>query len=103
MAQFKAAFLFVVPDADPNEHRATISTPEVLELVMVGVKDYRQAIKIAEELVGQGVEAIELCAGFGQIGVAKVAEAVKGKAKVGVVRFDLHPGLDFKSGDELFE
>jgi hypothetical protein len=27
---------------------------------------------------------------------------VAGKAKIGVVRFDGHPGLDNKSGDELF-
>ena len=25
-----------------------------------------------------------------------------GKARIGAVRFDLHPGLDNKSGDELF-
>jgi membrane-bound lytic murein transglycosylase len=31
-----------------------------------------------------------------------IAEAVKGKAAVGTVRFDIHPGLGNKSGDELF-
>ena len=31
-----------------------------------------------------------------------VAEAVKGKARVGAVRFDLHPGLGNQSGDDLF-
>jgi hypothetical protein len=31
-----------------------------------------------------------------------VAEAVGDKVAVGVVRFDNHPGLEFKSGDELF-
>jgi len=33
---------------------------------------------------------------------ARIAEAVAGKAAVGVVRFDGHPGLGGKSGDELF-
>ena len=33
---------------------------------------------------------------------AAIKKAVQGKAVVGVVRFDNHPGLDFKSGDELF-
>jgi hypothetical protein len=34
--------------------------------------------------------------------VARVAEAVGDRAFVGVVRFDRHPGLGYKSGDELF-
>lgn len=58
---------------------------------------------MSKELVEQGVTVIELCAGFGQVGVVKVAETVEGKAKVGVVRFDSHPALDFKSGDEFFK
>ena len=33
---------------------------------------------------------------------AAVKRAVSGKAAVGVVRFDTHPGLEFKSGDDLF-
>ena len=103
MAELKAAFMFVVPDADPSQHRVTISTPAVLELIVVGVKDYQQAIQVSHELVNQGVKVIELCAGFGQIGVAKVAQAVGDRAVVGVVRFDRHPGLEFKSGDEMFD
>ena len=53
-------------------------------------------------MADQGVKAIELCAGFGNEGTAMVAKAVKGKACVGTVRFDHHPGFDFQSGDELF-
>jgi hypothetical protein len=103
MAELKAAFMFVVPDADPSEHRATISIPTVVELIVVGVKDYQQAIQVSQELVNRGVQAIELCGGFGQIGVAKVVQAVRNKAVVGVVRFDRHPGFEFKSGDEMFD
>lgn len=58
---------------------------------------------IAQELVEQGVKAIELCAGFGNEGIARVSKAVRGKASVGAVKFDHHPGFDFKSGDELFQ
>lgn len=61
------------------------------------------AVRVAEELVAQGVGAIELCAGFGVEGAAMVKRAVEGKAAVGVVRFDNHPGFEFKSGDELFK
>ena len=45
---------------------------------------------------------IELCAGFGNEGIALVSKAVSGKASVGAVKFDYHPGFEFKSGDELF-
>ena len=51
MAKLKAAFMFVVPDADPSEHRVTISTPTILELIVVGVSDYQQAIQVSQELV----------------------------------------------------
>jgi len=48
----------------------------------------------------EGVSAFELCGGFGNIGVAKVAEAAKG-VPVGVVKFDIHPLLQAKSGDQI--
>ncbi len=103
MAKLKVAFMFVTPDSDPDVHRATVSTPEVLDLIVVGVKDYQQAATVAKDLVNQGVAAIELCGGFGNIGVAKVAQAVGDKASVGVVRFDYHPLMGFKSGDDLLK
>ncbi|MDK2855317.1 MAG: hypothetical protein PWQ41_550 [Bacillota bacterium] len=97
----KAAFMFVAPGADPKVNRAVVPTPEV-ELTVVGVPDYAAAEKTAAELVAEGIGAIELCGGFGHEGAARVARAVAGRAKVGVVRFDGHPGLDGRSGDELF-
>ena len=99
---FKAAFIFVAPEADAEKHRAVVDSPAV-NLTVVGVKDYQMGVKAAEELVAQGVTAIELCAGFGVEGAAMVKQAVQGKAVVGVVRFDNHPGFEFKSGDELFK
>lgn len=98
----QAAFIFIAPEADSARHRATVDTP-VVKLTAVGVKDYGEAEAVARELVGQGVMAIELCGGFGIEGTARVGKAVAGKAAVGVVRFDNHPGLGFKSGDEIFK
>ena len=98
----KAAFMFVAPGADAQKHRSLVETPEV-NLVVVGVPDYAAAEKVAVELVAEGVVAIELCGGFGHIGTSRVAQAVEGKAAVGVVRFDNHPGLGGTSGDEIFE
>ena len=97
----KAAFLFVAPGADPSQHRSVIHTPNV-ELITVGVGNYATALQIVGELTAQGVTAIELCGGFGIDGAAAVNKAAAGKAVVGVVRFDSHPGLGFKSGDEIF-
>ena len=97
----KAAFMFIAPEADPVRHQAVVVTPAV-ELHVVGVKDYAAAVQTARELVAQGIGAIELCGGFGIQGTALVQEAVAGRAVVGVVRFDNHPGLEFKSGDALF-
>lgn len=99
--KLNAAFIFVAPEADGKINRSVIETPKVI-LTTVGVKDYEEAVETAIELANNGVGAIELCGGFGNEGVALVTKAVKGKALVGVVRFDHHPGLDHKSGDELF-
>jgi hypothetical protein len=101
MARAKVAFIFLAPDSDPSKHRSIISTPEALDLMVVGVKDYEQAAQIARELADQGVEAIELCGGFGNLGLARVAQSVGDKAVVGAVRFDIHPLLGYKSGDDL--
>jgi hypothetical protein len=96
----KAAFIFIAPENDFNKHRAVIDSP-VVELSVVGVKNYDEAEEVALKLVADGVTAIELCAGFGNEGTARIARAVKGKAVVGVVRFDLHPAFDHQSGDDL--
>jgi hypothetical protein len=96
----KAAFIFIAPEADPDVHRSWTHTPEV-HLLTIGVADYAQAVAVAQELVAkEGIAAIELCAGFGNAGTARVAAAVA--VPVGVVRFDIHPGLGNVSGDTLF-
>ncbi|KMO85348.1 hypothetical protein AB840_14065 [Megasphaera cerevisiae DSM 20462] len=97
-----AAFIFVAPKVDYTKHHTVIDTP-VVQLTIVGVKNYDEAVIVAKGLADQGVKAIELCAGFGNEGIAMVSKAVKGKASVGAVKFDHHPGFDFKSGDDLFQ
>jgi Family of unknown function (DUF6506) len=97
----KAAFIFLAPGADPGRHRSVVQTPEV-ELTVVGVAGYAQAERAAAALLDEGIAAIELCGGFGHAGAARLAAAVAGRAAVGVVRFDGHPGLGGKSGDQVF-
>lgn len=97
----RAAFIFIAPQGNPQQHISTVTTPEV-EVITVAVSNYAEACLAAEDLVSKGCVAIELCGGFGSEGVAAVARTVRGKAAVGVVRFDHHPGLGHRSGDELF-
>jgi len=96
----KAAFMFIAPEADPAQHRTWMKTPKV-HLLAIGVGSYDQAASVARKIVEEdGIAAIELCGGFGNVGAARVAEAVD--VPVGVVRFDIHPGLGNASGDTIF-
>lgn len=96
-----AAFIFIAPETDKEIHKAVINTPAIT-LNVIGVKNYEEGVEVARAMAEQGVKAIELCAGFGNEGIAMVSKAVQGKASVGAVKFDHHPGFGFKSGDELF-
>ncbi|MBQ9664388.1 MAG: hypothetical protein IJV40_14680 [Oscillospiraceae bacterium] len=96
-----AAFIFIAPAADPAVHRSTIHTPQI-NLTTIGVATFEEGAAAAKEMVDQGCTAIELCGGFGIRGTYLVEQAVSGRARVGSVRFDIHPGLDNKSGDEVF-
>ena len=96
-------FIFLAPGAVSSEHRSVVDTPGVA-LNVVGCIDYEDAAAVAVEFVENlGVTAVELCAGFGNEGIAIVSKAVKGKAVVGAVKFDRIPSLDFRSGDEVFQ
>jgi hypothetical protein len=93
--QLKVAFVVMLPESNPEKHRATINTP-VAELTTVCVKDIEEAVKISKELVEKGIKAIELCSAFGNSEVARISEAVGRDAVVGTVRFDLENSAKFK-------
>ncbi|WP_368164110.1 DUF6506 family protein [Aeromonas sp. R6-2] len=99
---FKAAFMFVAPHARAAEHQAWVRTAQV-EVKMIAVADYESAIAELDTLIAEGIQAIELCAGFGHQGVARMVEAAADRLPVGVVRFDKHPCLGHVSGDTLFQ
>ncbi len=96
----KIAFMAIVPDADPDKHRSTLST-EFVELVTQLVANMDQAIDKAKQLAEEGCGVIELCGAFGHSMTGRIADAVRGKAAVGSVRFDIHAALG-KSSDEVF-
>ena len=97
----ECAFIYVGPNLDPAKDRAVI-TSEGLNMHVIGCSNYGQAEEAAKELAANGCMMIELCAGFGMEGVARVKKAAGPGAIVGAVRFDLHPAFGFKSGDDLF-
>jgi aspartate-semialdehyde dehydrogenase len=98
----KAAFIFVAAQADAAIHRSTVNTGDV-EVITIAVKNYAEAEQVAQSLIADGIVAIELCAGFGAEGLARIKRAVGNNIAVGAVRFDFHPGLGFQSGDDLFQ
>lgn len=90
-----AAFIYVAPGQNPQEQKAVIPS-ETLTLHVVGCSTYDQAETAAKELVANGCGAIELCAGFGNEGIARIKKAVGPEIPVGAVKFDYHPAFGFQ-------
>lgn len=100
---FECAFIYVASgDLDPAKTRAVIPSSDI-NMNVIGCANYDQAEEVAKEMVAKGCNAIELCAGFGNEGVARIQKAVGENIAVGAVRFDFHPAFGFKRGDELFQ
>jgi len=86
---FKVLFLSHAPDADAQEHRCVIETPEYYKLFVVVAKDQKQAIEVCRNLAKEeSIHAILLCPGFTHKDVAEVTEAVGDKVAVSVARGD---------------
>jgi hypothetical protein len=96
----KWSFIAISKAAEGQVHTSVIRTSQ-REITTVLVSDYETAIQVARQLVDEGAAMIELCAGVGHIGVARIAQTVP-EVPVGVVRFDKHPLLEGRSGDDLF-
>ena len=81
-------FGFIVKGAgyEPATHKATLASPEITTMI-VGVSKPEQALAVADWMVGQGVQLIELCGGFGPVWTAQVIAAIDGKIPVGSVSY----------------
>lgn len=99
--KFQCAFIYVAPNCDPAKQRGVVEGSDI-DMNVIGCSTYAQAEEAAKEMVAKGCTAIELCAGFGVDGVARIKKAVGPGIAVGAVRFDFHPAFEFKSGDDLF-
>lgn len=99
--KFECAFIYVAPGCNPKENSALIES-EKINMNVVGCATYAEAEEVAKEMKAKGCTAIELCAGFGNEGIARIKKAVGDSIAVGAVKFDFHPAFGFKSGDSLF-
>lgn len=81
-------FGFIVTGAglDPARHRTEIRS-EQFTAVMVGVTAPEEAIPVAQQMLGDGIQLIELCGGFGPVWTAKVIEVLHGAIPVGSVGY----------------
>ena len=100
--KLQAAFIYVAPKCDPAKQCAVLPG-EAIDLHVVGCSAYAPAEAVAKKLVADGCTALELCAGFGNEGIARIQKAVGAEIAVGAVKFDFHPGFGFKSGDSVFQ
>jgi hypothetical protein len=66
-----------------------VKTNDREKLTIAFVPNVETACVVARELENEGTELIELCGGFGLSAGARVADAVKGRAAVGVVSFGI--------------
>jgi hypothetical protein len=88
---FKAANIIMAMNADPRQHRATI-TGEQFEYttVVIPIFDFDQAAQVCKELVEkEGVQAIDLCPGFSHEGVAKIRSILGEGVPINVSRGDV--------------
>lgn len=81
-------FGFIVTGSglDPEEHIMTMKSPE-FEMMAVGVAAPEQGVAVARRMVGEGVELIELCGGFGPLWTARILEAIDNAVPVGSVAY----------------
>ncbi len=98
---FNCAFIYIAEGISHEEQHAYIPGSSI-NMQVVGVGTYEEAVEVAKTLADAGADAIELCAGFGYEGTAMIKEAVPG-IPVGSVKFDFHPAMGWKSGDDLFK
>jgi hypothetical protein len=88
---FKAATIIMAPDANPQQHRASIKGDKFEYITVVTpIFDFDQAARVCKELVEkEGMQSINLCPGFTHEAVAKVRSAIGDGVSITVSRGDI--------------
>jgi 2-keto-3-deoxy-6-phosphogluconate aldolase len=82
----KYAFIARAPGFSADKHRAEFASPQFV-MTVVGVGTVEEAEAVAQALVKEGVQLIELCGAFEQSAAERVSAAVDKDVPVGVVTF----------------
>jgi predicted polyphosphate/ATP-dependent NAD kinase len=85
----KWAFIYTLDDPSAEPRIDVIGS-----LICAGIPSVSDAPAVAQQLVADGVELIELCGGFGGAGLGLIASAVRNRVPVGAVFF----GVDASAG-----
>lgn len=86
MAMTKWGFIYVADGVDPQRDRQEVRAGSCTT-ILVGVPRAEDGATIAQGLVADGAQLIELCGAFGPIHTAKVIEAIDGAVPVGAVAY----------------
>lgn len=70
----------------PAKHNAVIDSPDFSSRIIC-VSTIDEAIIVAEQMVQDGIQVIELCGEFGQSGAFQIVNAIDCKIPVGYVSF----------------
>ncbi|WP_316679514.1 DUF6506 family protein [Ralstonia chuxiongensis] len=81
------AFIVKGPDYFPEQHTSELRSPKFSTRV-VGVSDYQTALLIAEQLIADGIQLIELCGGFTESEAVELQLSTGKKIPIGVVKYD---------------
>ena len=90
MRKLFVGMLLITEHGDPRRDCSCIQNEDLMILIFT-VNSYAMAEDYARVLAALGCDAIELCPGFGNEGVARVQRAIGAKIPVGVCRFDNYP------------
>lgn len=82
----RGAFISLEPGADPAIDRS-VRGGDGHHTTLVAAPDVETAIRIAGELIAEGVTLIELFGDFDSAGTAAVIEAVDGRSPIGTVGY----------------
>lgn len=84
----KWAYVFLSSGFKPEQHSLCLSSGECeVRIVGIDMTEKERVLRIARDLVAEGVQIIELCGGFGPIWIARVTEAIDGAVPVGSVAY----------------
>ena len=86
MALGKFGFIVTGAQLNPAQHRSVMQSP-AFEMISVGVSSPSEGVAVAQQMVSEGVQLIELCGGFGPAWTARVQEAIAHRVPVGSVSY----------------